>query len=72
MFIEMDVITQTESLVYKTLTDGTCEGMNANEYRAYEMGIMNAISALKAILETDEDEYILHIPGKKNIEEYVI
>ena len=65
MIIGMDVITHTKGLVYETLTNGTCEGMSANEYRAYEMGIKNTISALRAMLE-----YVIHIPGKKDIEEY--
>lgn len=65
MFIGMDIITQTKGLVYETFTNGTCEGMNSNEYVAYEMGVKNTLSALRSILETDEDEYIIHIPGKK-------
>ena len=71
MIIGMDIITQTKGLIYETLTNGTCEGMSVNEYNAYVMGIKNTISALRAMLETEEDcEYVIHIPGKKDIEEY--
>ena len=63
MFVGMDVIAQTQGLVYETLTNGTCEGMDANEYKAYEMGIQNTLSALRAILETDDAAYAVHMNG---------
>ena len=68
MFIAMDIVKQTKDLVDTTLTNGTCEGMNVNEYRAYEMGILNTLSALQAQLTAD-DGFVVHIDGKEDIEE---
>jgi len=72
MIIEMDIVAQTKKLIYATLTGSTCEGMNDNERVAYEMGVKNTLSVLKAILETGDNEYVVHVPGKENIEEYCI
>ena len=69
MFIAMDIFKQTKNLIETTLTNGTCEGMNINEYRAYEMGIFNTLSALQVHLTSYEDELIVHVDGKEDIEE---
>ena len=70
MFIAMDIARQTKALIDETLTNGTCKGMTIPERKAYEMGIQNTLSALIAILSADDDEYVVHISGKENIEEY--
>ena len=52
-FTGMNIEKSVESLVKTTLKDTTCNGMTECEFNAYEMGIENTLSALRAILDTD-------------------
>lgn len=72
MFIGMDIAKQTKELIDTTLTNGTCKGMTIPERRAYEMGIQNTLSALVAVLNADDGEYVVHMSGKEDIEEYMV
>lgn len=48
-----------------------CDGMTSSEKKAYDMGVKNALSALKAIVENQEDnEVFVHIPGQDIEEEF--
>lgn len=60
-FIGMDIVEETKALV--DFTTITCtEGMTDNEIKAYDFGVKNTISALKAIL-TDNEMMVINIPG---------
>ena len=72
MFIGMDIARQTQKLIDITLTNGTCKGMTIPERIAYEMGIQNTLSALVAVLNADDGEYVVHMSGKEDIEEYMV
>lgn len=58
-FIAMDIEAETIHLVNsKTFTDG----MTESEFKAYCMGIQNTISALRTVMETEnENELILNV-----------
>lgn len=64
LFTGMDVINETRKLLAKyTITNGMTEG----ELKAYEMGVENALSAAKALLELDQP--VFHAAGYDVIEE---
>ena len=44
-------------------------GMTTSEYKAYKMGIENALSAMKVLLDQD-DHIVFHLEGHSCIEEF--
>ena len=68
MFIGIDIPKAVKNML-KSIN--ACEGMKYSEKTAYDMGVKNALSALKTILSTKEDyEVCVHIPGKDVCEEF--
>ena len=63
MFIGIDIPKATKKLLESI---DVCEGMTDSEKTAYDMGVKNALSALKAIID---DEVCVHIPDKEIGEE---
>lgn len=63
IFVGVDIPKATKKLLESI---DVCEGMTSSEKTAYDMGVKNALSALKAIVE---DEVCVHIPGKAIAEE---
>ena len=63
IFVGVDIPKATKKLLESI---DVCEGMTYSEKEAYDMGVKNALSALKAIVE---DEVCVHIPGKAMAEE---
>lgn len=60
-FLGMDIVEETKTLV--DFTTATCtNGMTENELKAYKMGIDNTVSALKAVLQSD-DMAVVNIEG---------
>lgn len=52
-FLGADIIVETKNLL--NLTSVICtDGMDENELKAYYMGVENALSALKSIVEENE------------------
>ena len=62
LFMAMDIPVEVRNLVSRTLKNATCEGMNGDEYLAYTMGINNTLSALRSVLEADDD-IVIHVPN---------
>jgi DNA relaxase NicK len=57
------------SLLLHTVEASTINGMTANEYKAYQMGVENTLSAIKAILGQD-DHIVFHLEGHGCMEEF--
>ena len=56
IFVAMDIPQETRKLVNSvTIT----EGMTDSELKAYQMGVYNTLSALEAIL--DSDDAVVHV-----------
>ena len=71
-FLGMDIVEETKTLV--DFTTITCTNdMTDNELMAYKLGITNALSALKAVLQDDNMVVInidgLEIPTELSIDE---
>ena len=64
IFVGVDIPKATKKLLESI---DVCEGMTSSEKTAYDMGVKNALSALKAIVE---DDVCVHIPGKVIAEEF--
>lgn len=56
IFVAMDIPQEARKLVNSVTVT---EGMTDSEYKAYQMGVYNALSAVEAIL--DSDEAIVHV-----------
>lgn len=66
LFTGMDVTNETRKFLKNfKVTDG----MTESELKAYEMGVENALSAAKTLLESDE-HIVFHIEGYDVIEEF--
>ena len=66
LFTGMDVTNEARKFLRNfELTNG----MTESELKAYEMGIENALSAAKTLLESDE-HIVFHIKGYEVIEEF--
>ena len=59
-FLGMDVIEETR-IISKLTTTLCTDGMTEDELKAYELGIENALSALKAVLDTESNVVATHI-----------
>lgn len=71
IFLGMDIYKGTESFINSMLFKKECEGMNEGQLAAYKMGVSNALSLLKTILEVDGDSVVIvNIPGAEDIEEF--
>lgn len=63
LFITMDIPKETRKLLDSVTEAHTVtEGMTDSELKAYQMGIGNTLSALEAVLESD-DERVVHMDG---------
>jgi hypothetical protein len=51
-FLGMDIVEELKNMTNFTIATCT-DGMTENEFRAYEAGVKNTISALKALLDDD-------------------
>lgn len=61
LFTGMDIPNAVQKmLAHVNVT--TTNGMTTSEYKAYKMGVENALSAAKALLEQDE-HLVFHING---------
>ena len=70
-FIGIDIVEETKLIVdtTNTLTTG---GMEDNEIKAYNLGVANTLSALRAILHVDDNhECVLNIDGMEIPTEFV-
>ena len=56
IFVAMDIPQEARKLVNSVTVT---EGMTDSELKAYQMGVYNALSAVEAIL--DSDEMIVHV-----------
>ena len=59
LFTGMDITNETRKLIKKTLNN---DAMTENERKAYALGVENTLSALEAILDSDEN-LIVHEAG---------
>lgn len=59
-FLGMDIINETRAISRLTATLCT-DGMTENELNAYNLGVENVLSALKAVLETEHNVVAVHI-----------
>lgn len=59
-FLGMDIINETRTISRLTATLCT-DGMTENELNAYNLGVENVLSALKAVLETEHNVVTVHI-----------
>lgn len=71
-FLGMDVIEEVKSLM--NLSTVVCtDGMTENELAAYQMGVANTLSALKALIREDEIPVVdvggLEIPTELSIDD---
>ena len=70
-FVGMDIAEETKILI--DFTEGVATtNMTDNESAAYMMGVKNTLSALKSVLETDNNEFVVNIPGLEIQEEFDI
>ena len=60
-FLGMDVVEETKTLADLTMLTCTA-GMTDSELQAYRLGVINTISALKTVLESD-DMAVINIEG---------
>ena len=68
LFVGIDIPKAVKKLLESI---DVCEGMTSSEKKAYDMGVKNVLSALKAIVEPHADyEACVHIPGKEICEEF--
>lgn len=59
-FLGMDIVKETKTLI--DFTTITCtKGMTENELRAYKLGVENTISAVKAVIEPENDTVVINI-----------
>lgn len=63
IFVGIDIEKATKKLLEAI---DVCNGMTDSEKTAYDMGVTNALSALRAIVS---EEVCVHIPGKEIFEE---
>ena len=68
-FIGMDIVEETKILMDFTGSIST-NNMTDNEVAAYMMGVKNTLSALKSVLETENSEFVVNIPGLEIQEEF--
>lgn len=61
-FLGMDIVEETRHISKFTATICT-DGMTESEIRAYELGIENALSALKSVIATDGGMAVVNIDG---------
>lgn len=61
-FLGMDIIEETRA-ISKFNTILCTDGMSENELKAYELGIENALSVLKTVLERDGEMIVVDIEG---------
>jgi hypothetical protein len=71
-FLGMDIVEETKTLA--NLTTITCtDGMTESELAAYKLGIENALSAMKAVLQDNEVPVInvdgMEIPTELSIDD---
>lgn len=70
-FIGMDIVEESKILL-DFEDDIITTGMTDDELSAYRMGVKNTLSALKAVLETENKQFVVHIPGIEIQEEFDI
>lgn len=70
-FIGMDIVEETKILVNFSTASST-DGMTESELRAYNMGVANVMSALRATLDSAENEFVININGMEIQEEFDI
>ena len=70
-FIGMDIAEETKILMDFTESVAT-NNMTDNESAAYMMGVKNTLSALKSVLEAENREFVVNIPGLEIQEEFDI
>lgn len=61
-FLGMDIVEETRT-ISKFSTIICTDGMTENELKAYELGIENALSALKSVLATEDNIIAVNIDG---------
>ena len=61
-FLGMDIVEETRS-ISKFTTILCTDGMTESELKAYELGIENALSALKSVLATEHNMAVVNIDG---------
>ena len=70
-FIGMDIVEESKILL-DFEDDIITTGMTDDELSAYRMGVKNTLSALKTVLETENKQFVVHIPGIEIQEEFDI
>ena len=61
IFVGVDIPKAVEKVLGSV---DVCEGMTSSEKSAYDLGVKNALSALKGLLYVEYDnEVCVHIPG---------
>lgn len=61
-FLGMDIVDETRT-ISKLSTIICTDGMTESELKAYELGIENALSALKSVIATDSAMAVVNIEG---------
>ena len=61
-FLGMDIVEETRNI--SKFSEIICtDGMTENELKAYELGIENALSALKSVVAMDGEMTVINIEG---------
>lgn len=61
-FLGMDIVEETRNII--KFSEIICtDGMTESELKAYQIGIENTLSALKASLETESNIVVVNIDG---------
>lgn len=61
-FLGMDIVEETRTISKFTAILCT-DGMTENELQAYNLGIENALSALKSVIERENEMMVVNIDG---------
>lgn len=61
-FLGMDIVEETRT-ISKFTTILCTDGMSESELKAYNLGIENALSALKSVIEKENEMMVINIDG---------
>ena len=71
LFVGMDITAQTKGIIYDSFNIMSEQmGEDSEAYEGYKLGVINTLLALEGLLDS-QDELIVHIRNKENIQEYI-
>lgn len=71
MFIGLDILEEVKKMLDEA-DEKICKNMSPDEKDVYDFGVVTALSALKAVLTSNQEdnEVFVHIPGQDIQEEF--